>query len=136
MDYEKERQEAIDAGYAAMDALEEARDYLSSARSWGIFDTFFKGGLISGLVKHSKMNDAQACIQRAKYALSRFNSELGDLSLSGINIDTGDLLGFADLFFDGLLSDLMMQSRIKDAQYQIDEAISKIQRILDRLEDE
>lgn len=135
MDWEKEKQEALDAGYAAMDALEEARDYLDSARKWGIVDTLSNKGFIFGMIKHSKMRDAEACIQNAQNALVRFNNELSDLDLSGINVDTHDLLGIADIFFDGIVADLFMQSRIKDAQYQVDRAIDEIQRILDRIED-
>ena len=134
MDFEKERDEALDAGYAALSSLREARDMLGSARGWGIYDTFFKGGWISGLIKHSKMNDAESCIQQARYDLVRFNEELQDLNLMGINLKTGDLLGFADIFFDGFLADILMQSRIKEACNQVDNAISRVQSLVNELE--
>ena len=66
-------------------------------------------------LKHSKMDNAEQCIEQARYDLMRFNTELHDLDLMGINLNTGDLLGFADIFFDGFLSDILMQSRIKNA---------------------
>lgn len=134
MDFEKERDEALDAGYAALSSLKEARDMLGSARGWGIYDTFFKGGWISGLIKHSKMNDAENCITQARNNLTWFNDELHDLDLIGINLNTGDLLGFADIFFDGFLADILMQSRIKDACDQVDSAIAKVQAIINQLE--
>ena len=134
MDYEKEKEEALDAGYAALSSLRAARDMLGSARGWGIYDTFFKGGLISGLIKHSKMNDAENCIAQARYDLTRFNEELHHLNLMGINLNTGDFWGIADIFFDGFLSDIVMQSRIKEACGQVDEAVAKVQSIVNELE--
>lgn len=134
MDFEKERNEALIAGKEALSSLKEARELLSSARNWGIYDTLFKGGFISGLIKHSKMDNAEQCIIKAKDDLSSFNAELHDLDLMGINLNTGDLLGFADIFFDGFLSDILMQSRIKDACEQVDFAISKVQTIINQLE--
>lgn len=134
MDFEKERAEALAAGKNALSSLEEARSMLSSARGWGIYDTFFSGGWISGLIKHSKMNDAEVCIDQARNDLIRFNNELHDLNLLGINLNTGDLLGFADIFFDGFLTDILMQSRIKDACNQIDNAIYKVKSLITQLE--
>ena len=134
MDFEKERDEALAAGRAALSSLQDAREMLSSARGWGIYDTFFKGGFISGLIKHSKMDNAEQCIEQARYDLMRFNTELHDLDLMGINLNTGDLLGFADIFFDGFLSDILMQSRIKDACDDVDNAISKVQSLITQLE--
>ena len=134
MDFEKERDEALAAGRAALSSLQEAREMLSSARGWGIYDTFFKGGFISGLIKHSKMDNAEQCIEQARYDLMRFNTELHDLDLMGINLNTGDLLGFADIFFDGFLSDILMQSRIKDACDGVDNAIAKVQSLITQLE--
>ena len=134
MDYEKEVNEALYAGRNALSSLNEARSMLSSARGWGIYDTFFKGGWISGLIKHSKMRDAEDCIANARDSLINFNNELNDLNLLGINLDTTDLLGFADIFFDGFLADILMQSRIREACEQVDCAIAKVESLISRLE--
>jgi len=126
MDFEKEWAEALAVGKNALSSLEEARSMLSSARGWGIYDTFFSSGWISGLIKHSKMNDAEACINQARKDLICFNDELHDLDLMRINLNTGDILGIADISFDGFLTDILMQSRIKDACEQVDNAINKV----------
>ena len=55
--------------------------------------------------------------------------ELGDLK-----VETGDLLGFADYFFDGLLADLLVQSRISNARKQIDNAIQRVKYILGQIQ--
>lgn len=132
-DYEKERREAIAAGNRALDSLREAYRELDSARGWGIYD-IIGGGLFSSLIKHSKMDAAQECLQAAKSDLQRFETELQDLNqFEDINLDTRDFLGFADLLFDGLLADVMMQSRINEARRKIDTAISRVEDILRRL---
>ncbi len=128
---DRERQEAIDAGERALDSLYGVRKELESAGNWGLLD-MFGGGMFITFVKHSKMNDAQRYMERAKRDLAAFSRELADVSET-LNINTGDFLSFADYFFDGFLADMMVQSRIHDAQRQVDDAIYRVESILSRL---
>jgi len=130
MDYEKERQEAIIAGERALDSLYEAQNQLRKARNWGIYD-ILGGGFISSLIKHSKIDNARSCIERARYDLQCFNRELRDVSYD-INVDIGDFLTFFDLM-DSFFADLLVQSRIADASRRIDDAIWRVQDILNHL---
>lgn len=130
MDYEKERQEAIIAGERALDSLYEAQNQLRKARNWGIYD-ILGGGFISSLIKHSKIDNARSCIERAKYDLQCFNRELRDVSYD-LNVDVGDLLTFFDLM-DSFFADLLVQSRIADASRRIEDAIWRVQDILNHL---
>ncbi|MCQ2507627.1 MAG: hypothetical protein MJ097_02420 [Dorea sp.] len=131
--YEKERREAVDAGERALESLYAARKELNSARNWGLFD-LFGGGMISSLIKHSKMENAQACLERAKRDLCKFSKELRDVNTyEGIDIQTGDFLTFADFFFDGFVADFLVQSKINKARTQIDDAIVRIEDILNQL---
>lgn len=131
--YEKERQEAIDAGNRALNSLYAAQNELNGAKNWGIVD-MLGGGFITDLVKHSKMNNAQNHMEQAKYDLQSFSRELRDVS-TYINLDfnTSDFLSFADYFFDGLVADWMMQDRINNARSQVDEAIRRVKSILNQL---
>jgi hypothetical protein len=123
----KEIEEAIDAANDALYHLNGARSYLNSAGNWGLLD-IFGGNLLTGLFKHSKMQKAEYEIQEAKYALQKFSRELRDVSgYSSIHID--DFLTFADFFFDGLIADLFVQSKISDAKRQVDEAIYRVEGI-------
>ena len=132
-DYEKERQEAIAAGKEALADLREAMNCLDSARNWGIYD-IIGGGLISSLIKHSRMDKAQQYISNAKNSLRHFEEELRDLdNLDNINLDTQDFWGFADLIFDGILADAAMQSRINDARADLSRAIQQVESILRKL---
>ena len=130
MDYEKERQEAIIAGERALDSLYEAQNQLRKARNWGIYD-ILGGGFISSLIKHSKIDNARVCIERAKYDLQCFNRELRDVSYD-ISVDVGDFLTFFDLM-DSFFADLLVQSRISDASRRIEDAIYRVQDILEHL---
>ncbi len=133
MDYEKERQEAIAAGQKALSSLRQARDYLDKARCWGIVD-ILGGGLFSTLIKHNRMDQAHQYIADAKASLSAFERELADLNeFENIDLDTQDFWGFADLLFDGLITDVAMQNRIKDAGDAVERAIRKVQDILEKL---
>lgn len=128
-----EIREAIEAGERALRSLQEAKNSLGSARNWGLLD-LFGGRSISGLVKHMKIGDAKGSLNRAKADLDRFSRELSDVrDLQGLNIEIGDFLTFADFFFDGFLADIMVQSKIRQAQDQIDDAIYRVENLLERL---
>ncbi len=52
--------------------------------------------------------------------LSRFHRELEDVGGHvDIDIEIGSFLTFADYFFDGLFSDLAVQSKIKNAKEKV-----------------
>ena len=132
-DYRREVDEAIQAGTQALRSLREARQCLESAGNWGILD-LLGGGLISTFVKHSKMDDADRLVQQARSDLKRFQRELMDVdTVAEFHIETRDFLSFADYFFDGLIADWLVQSRINDAKRQVDTAIQKVEEILRRL---
>ena len=126
----REIREARQAGIRAHNSLRQARKRLDSARGWGIYD-MLGGGLISSLIKHSKISDAREDVERARRDLEAFSRELRDVDLPEVNID--GFLTFADFFFDGLLADLLVQKRINDARAQIDRACMQVEDILRRL---
>lgn len=131
--YEKEKQEAIDAGNKALRSLRKAQENLGSAKNWGIFD-MLGGGFISTMVKHSKVDNAKEYMEQAKYDLRDFSKELNDVNIAcNLHIETGDFLSFADWFFDGFIVDWMMQDRISQASQQVEEAIRRVEDILRQL---
>lgn len=133
MAFEQEIDEALEAADYALDCLRKAESDLDSASSWGMFD-ILGGGLISTLIKHNDMDDAQAHMEEAKGALEKLSQELKDVDYQ-INLDftVSDFLSFADYFFDGLLADLFVQDRIDEAEQQVKEAITKVESIRDHL---
>ena len=132
-DPERERLEAIAAGEQALSSLRDAQHYLGGARLWGIVDLFGGGGL-SGLLKHSDIRKASRSLEQARGDLRSFQQELRDVtSLEGLQIDVGGFLTFADFFFDGVIADYLVQSKIVRARKQVMEAIEQVERILDSL---
>ena len=128
-----EIREAIEAGERALRSLRDAKSSLSSARGWGMVDIFGGRGL-SGLIKHVKIGDARSSLDRASADLDRFGRELSDVrEIQGLDIEIGDFLTFADFFFDGFLADMMVQSKIRQAQGKIDDAIDRVEDLLRRL---
>jgi hypothetical protein len=80
------------------------------------------------------MNKAQQELQQAKYAVQDFKKELQDVGrIDNIDVNVGDFLTFADFFFDGFVADWLVQSKIRDAQKQINDAIYQITYIKNQL---
>ncbi len=123
----REVDEAIRAGERALDSLREAKGKLNSARNWGIYD-ILGGGMISSIVKHSKMSSANEWVERANYDLKRFAKELRDVDEEGLYVQAGSLASTMDIFFDNVFSDFIVQNRINEARAEIDRMIDRIER--------
>ena len=126
----REVREARAAGIRALNSLRKAQQHLDSARNWGILD-MLGGGMISSLIKHSKVGDAQHYVEQAQYDLEDFCRELKDVHLPNVQID--GLLSFADFFFDGFLADFLVQRRINEARAQLERACRQVEDILRQL---
>ncbi len=127
---EKEVREAVAAGERALGSLRNALKCLDGAKNWGIVD-MLGGGLVSSLVKRSKMDDAAGYMEEAKADLRKFQKELRDVSVSmDLRMEIGSFLSFADVFFDNLFVDVMVQSKINEARDQVDEAIARVESLL------
>ena len=127
----KEVNEAINAADDAIFYLERARKSLNSAGNWGLLG-LFGDGTISGLIKHSKLGNAENDIESARYSLRKFSQELRDVDgLNDVNI--GGFLTFADFFFDGFVADVLVQSKIGKAQSQCDDALRQVRQIRGQL---
>ncbi len=130
----KEISEAKNAGKEALADLYQASEKLSSAGNWGLWD-MFGGGFVSTMVKHSKMDDASELMESAKKKLQRFQRELRDVQVPAeFSMEIGGFLTFADYFFDGFVSDWMVQSKIGKAKEEVEDAIRRVESILLQLE--
>lgn len=130
----KEIDEAIYAGNRALNALSEAQSNLSMARGMGVWD-MLGGGLVSGIIKHSKMGAAQRCMEQAEQELASFQRELADVQMnSSYRIDFDGLSKFMDLVFDNFLVDLLIQSRIKEMQQRVSDTKNQVQQMIYHLQ--
>ena len=94
------------------------------------------GGFFSTMFKHNRMDEAQAAMNEARGHLRRLKKELLDVNLTGdLKMDVGSFLTFADYFFDGVIADWMVQSKIGDALNQVREARRQVGCIRKRLQE-
>lgn len=129
----QEIREAAGAGARALVSLRAAQEKLESARKWGIVD-ILGGGFITDVIKHSRMDDAAACMETARTDLQRFQKELKDVNIpSDLRMEVGGFLSFADFFLDGFVSDYLVQTRIADAREQVEDAIRYVERLITEL---
>lgn len=104
--------------------LERALDELGSARGWGLWD-ILGGGFLSTLIKHGHMDDAESHIREAKRLLE-MAGELAPDAAYLFREDNHDFARVADWLFDGLASDLCMQSCIADRRRAVEELLSRV----------
>ena len=130
---EREIQEALTAGENALQSLYAASEQLDSARNWGIVD-LLGGGFFTDLIKHSKMGKAEKYLSQARYYLQQFQKELRNVAADDIiQLQTGDFLSFADFFFDGVVADYLVQSRINETRRKVAEAIRRVEELTAKL---
>ncbi|MDB4867182.1 MAG: hypothetical protein JWR03_1515 [Cohnella sp.] len=132
-----ETEEARRAGESARQALMQAEDRLNSARSWGTYD-MLGGGMISTMIKHGRIDEAQDHIHQSQFHLRQFAEELKDLDWdvqSGVP-QIGGFLKFSDYFFDGFIADWMVQGKINDSLESVRTHTSQVSGILQKLDRE
>ena len=128
-----EIKEAIQAGNQVISHLDNATTSLSSAKGWGTWD-MLGGGLVADIAKHSHIDKATSEVKESQRALLLFRTELADVRfLNNVGIEIGGFSKFADFFFDGLIADWNMQSKIHKSQDSVDETKSQVQQVLDKL---
>jgi Chromosome segregation ATPases len=133
----RELHEAFAAGKSVLASLEPAIDSLENAINWGNWDTWGNGGLISTHIKHGHIDDAKQSIATANHLMKSFRDELADLQRSlDIHIDISSLLKFGDYWFDGLITDWIVQKRIKETQDRTCEAAHEVRTVVKKLQAE
>ncbi len=99
--------------------LDQAERQLSSARTWGFVD-ILGGGLITDLIKHSKLNNAKLSMERVNYLLQELKRVLGGISMPGdYSMNVGGFETFADFFFDSGIVDVYMTAKIMSSLNEV-----------------
>jgi cobalamin biosynthesis Co2+ chelatase CbiK len=131
----KEFDDAIVAGKKSSAIIDQMLHYLEKAKNWGDWDMMGKGRMAS-YNKHSAIDQAREASINAKYHLDRFQQELFDLGTRNynFNLQINNLQNFTDIFFDNLISDWIMQQKIKNALANVYSVRDKVDRIVHSLE--
>jgi hypothetical protein len=123
---EKELAEAIRAGESALRALRDVQGDLQSAANWGTWD-MLGGGILSTMAKHSKIDSAKQRAHTAQRQLRRFQEELAEAGQRlNVSLEIGGFSKFADFFFDGLIADWVVQSKIREASSACSSTVSRV----------
>ncbi len=129
----KEIDEAIAAGNNVVRSINRVSESLHSAENWGTWD-LLGGGLISDMAKHSRIDDARAEAGQVSVLLNRFRTELADVKVtSNIHIEIDGFTKFADFFFDGLIADWVVQSKIHDSQASVAKVEREVHNVMAKL---
>lgn len=131
----REVKEAIAAGEKALQGLTYAIQYLNKARNWGTLD-MLGGGLLVTAAKRSNMNEALELIHGVQVWLRRFKRELSDVRIqefSDMNIQMDSFTSFADYFFDNLIFDWVVQSKINCSLKGCEKVYSEVSKIVSQL---
>lgn len=129
----KEVKEAKNAGNNLHSALSQLIGTLESAKSWGTWD-LFGGGIIATAAKHSKIDEAKEQVYNVQSLIRAFEKELSDIEMStDIDINISSFDTFADYFFDGLIFDWIVQSKINDSLDRVINLDSKVEKLINIL---
>lgn len=134
--YILELDEARAAGEHVDLALVDAIHSLEKAENWGTWD-MFGGGTITGLIKHDHIDQAEAYLHKAQTSMRHFQKELLDVHETvSLEVDISGMLKFADFFFDGFITDYMVQGKIEDSLSQASNQHEKVIDILRNLKEQ
>ncbi|WP_085829792.1 hypothetical protein [Collinsella vaginalis] len=122
----RERAEAIHAADIAIEHMERALEKLNSASNWGLFD-MFAGGMITSMIKHRRIDDAEDEFNAARDAVRAFARELSDVNDPELlRFDIGGFASGMDIFFDNVFADIYVQHKIERARDRVRAAIEQV----------
>ena len=130
---QKELREAEEAGRQALFQLDGAIGHLEDAEGWGTWDVI-GGGLLSDVMKYSRLDDAQQQISQVGSALRRYRAELEDVARTvEFDVKPDNFTQTVDIFFDNMFTDWAVLDRIRRSRDQMLDLESRVQSIQDGL---
>lgn len=129
----KELREAEEAGQQVLFQLNAALGHLEDAEGWGTWDVF-GGGLVSDVMKYSRLDDAQQQLTGVTSALRRYRTELEDVARTvEFNMKHDDFTQTMDIWFDNIFTDLAVLDRIRQSRDQLLDLESRVRGIQEGL---
>lgn len=133
----KEVKEALELGHKVVRVLDEIIAYLQKARNWGNWDVM-GSKQYSSYAKHSNIDSARERIATAQNLLHQFGRELEDVyedvNKLKFQLNIGSFARFADIFFDNLISDWVVQKRILNAIGSVKAVHDRVVRMIHSLQ--
>ena len=130
----REVDEALAAAREVLQSLGNVGDSLRSAGNWGVVD-MLGGGMLTTMIKHGHIDDAHKTISHVQHLLRRLHRELDDIHLASGDLgDMSEFETFADYFFDDLITDWIVQSRINRSAAHIQAVTQRVHVLSGKLE--
>ena len=131
---ERELEEAIAAGTAALRGASEVVRSLKHVEGLGFYDKL-GGGFLMDMAKQEVLDDAQKNVEQLQIQLQRFNKELADVKIrDNMAASVGRLLKFTDTYFENLVTAETPVDRLQDSVRQVDETRDLLLGILRQLQ--
>lgn len=129
--------QAFKAGQAALASVSRVIDHLAKAKKWGDWDSMSKSRRYDRR-KHSEIDRAIDQAYHAKRLLTVFKNELNDVGIRMGRIDLNiEAPGsFMDVLFDNLITDWVVQNKIKNALKNVEITHDKVSRMLQNVNSE
>jgi hypothetical protein len=126
----KELDEAVEEGEKSAKLLSVVLSYLKKARDWGRWD--MQGNRRGDYMKNRAIDQAIKSLSQAQYQLDMFSRELEDLGDNNVRfkLNISHFNKFTDFFFDNLISDWIVQQKIKSTINNIESTFDQVQRII------
>lgn len=131
----RELREAIAVGDKLIEKLDQVAQLLKKAENWGMWD-LLGGGLLVTAIKHGNIDQARHEIHAAQELIGRFQRELADVDVTFTPVQIEGFATFADYFFDGLLVDWIIQSRIQDSLLRVKQMLIRVKDVVKRLKED
>jgi len=134
----REIHEALLMGAKAVDMLSQMIESLEAARNWGRYDMAGGKGMSSHM-KHSNIDNARALAYKLKHILIKFEDELYDVydrEQFEISFKLDSFTHFTDIFFDNLITDWIVQQKIRNALANVFNVQDRVSRIVGTLKHE
>ena len=116
--------------------VNQAENEFKSARNWGFADMFLNGsgGLISGLIKHLKLNSAKNNMEHILFLMQQLQHELQSIVVpADYRMNLNGFVSFADFFWDGAIVDVYMQYKIMSSLKQVQDLKEKLLTLQEKL---
>lgn len=113
--------------------LHSALNELNRAFGWGVAD-ILGGAIFITLAKRKKMENANKDLLLAKNNINRMLRKFrSDTVITNVEFLPGGFLTTTDMIFDNVISDVMVQEKIRNAQASVNETIDKLEMVRDKL---
>jgi len=131
----REIHEAVIIGTKVSQMLAQMVNFLKTARNWGNYD-MAGGGTISTMMKHSNIDKARTLAHKLQHILKQFQDELFDVydkEQFQISLQIDSFTHFTDIFFDNLITDWIVQKKIRNALNNVLTVEDRVMRIVSSL---